>query len=152
MDDTTPTSTVPEILPSAEEVRAEQDAAMMVIELEKAIKTYVMGIRSKQETLREQAQSIKDAVEQDATVQNINLRMQEIQMELKKAKDQIMQTTAVQTAREEVKGLKMDIKEMQTNLSKRLLEYKELTQSDQIELDDGVLHTIHQHAKLVKKK
>lgn len=150
-DNTTPTDTTIDT-PSAEDVRKEQDAAMMIIELERAIKTYVMGIRSKQETMKERAQSIKDAVEQDATVQNINLRVQEVKMELKKAQDQIMQTTAVQTAREEVKGLKEDIKDMQTNLSKRLLEYRELSHSDQIELDDGILHTIHQSAKLVRKK
>lgn len=150
MDDQNTTSVVADV--TKELIEREQDIALQLIEIEKAIKTYVAGIQAKQDEAREHAAAIRDAIENDATYQEIQKRVKEVQKEMNKVKEQIEAMPSVRNAKEQVKAIKMDLKEMQDHLSKRLLEYKKTSGLSEIEIQDGLVQSILEFAKLAKKR
>ncbi len=63
-----------------------------------------------------------------------------------------MSIPSVIIAREEIKNLGQEIKDMQRSLSKFLLEYRRLSNSNQIQVSEGEFFEIVEDAKLVKAR
>ncbi|MFS8159102.1 MAG: hypothetical protein ACMG6E_02600 [Candidatus Roizmanbacteria bacterium] len=125
--------------------------AEALMEIEKAIKTYVAALADKQGEARELSATIKDALENDVTYAEVQKKVKEVQKEVAKVKEQLEKTPSVISAKEQIKSLKADMKDMQQHLSKRLLEFKKAGMSE-IELHDGTLQSILEFAKLAKKR
>ncbi len=134
-----------------EQLTDEMNLAEQLIQVEKAIKLYVQSLKMKQGEVKQFSDSIRDALEGDAVYQEQIRKVNEVQLLQKKRREEIMNTTAVIQAKGEIKSLKADIADMRDMLSKRLLEYNQLSGLNEIEIE-GDLQSILKSAKLSKRK
>lgn len=134
-----------------EQLTDEMNLGEQLIQVEKAIKLYVQSLKMKQGEIKQFSDSIRDALEGDAVYQEQTKKVNEVQQLQKKRREEIMNTTAVIQAKGEIKSLRADMAEMKDMLSKRLLEYNQLSGLNEIEIE-GDLQSILKSAKLSKRK
>lgn len=127
-------------------------AVSRILDLERSIKTYYQSLLTKREELKKNRDMVNDALNNDKLYEEQQKQAEEFKRKQSQLKDQVMNIPSVISAREEIKNLGQEIKDMQKTLSKFLLEYRRLSNSNQIEIVQGELFEIVEEAKLAKSK
>ena len=138
-----------------EEIKAQAqeqiNQARALLDLEQSIKTYYQGAQSKREEMKQHKEMVADAYANDKTLAESEEKMKALKMEANKVRDQISATSAVIEAKQKLRELSEEVKELEKTLSKFLLQYKDLAQTNQIMVREGEMYQIVQSAKLVKQ-
>ena len=127
-------------------------AVTRMLELEQTIKTYYQSMQMKREELRKNKEMVSDAISQDASYEAQKQQVDEIKRKQNQLKAQVTNIPSILSAQNEMKGLSAEIKEMQKAMSKFLLEYRRLSNTNHIQVADGEFFEIVEEAKLVKAK
>lgn len=122
-----------------------------ILKLEEMIKRYVSSIDASAVEVKKHAEMLEDIFTNDPTYQQHMEQAKEATKIKSKTKSELSKRTDVAQLSEKIKEVKMQIKEMKGALSDYLLQYKELSGANEIELDDGQVREIISSVKLVKK-
>lgn len=134
-----------------QQAKEQINQASEVMDLEQTIKTYYQGVQSKREEMKKIKEMVADTFANDKTLAESEEKMKALKMEANRVREQLAATPAVIEAKQKLKELSMEVKELDQSLSKFLLQYKDLAQTNQIMVREGEMYEIVQSAKLVKQ-
>ncbi|OGK16545.1 hypothetical protein A2690_04315 [Candidatus Roizmanbacteria bacterium RIFCSPHIGHO2_01_FULL_39_12b] len=140
------------VVPDEAQLNPVPGAATRLLDLEKSIRTYYQSLQSKREDLKKNRDIVNDALLQDKLYEEQQYQADELKRKMIALREQVMNIPSVRSAREEMKELSQEIKDMQKTLSKFLLEYRRLANTNQIQVTDGEFFEIVEDAKLVKAR
>lgn len=134
-----------------EQAKEQINQARALLDLEQTIKTYYNGAQMKRQEMKQYKEMITDTFANDKTLEESEAKMKVLKMESNKIREQLSATSTVIEAKHKLKELSQDVKELDKTLSKFLLQYKDMAQSNQIMVAEGEIYEIVQSAKLVKQ-
>lgn len=142
-------------LVSPQEIQAQAkeqlNEASELLDLEQTIKTYYQGVQSKREEMKQYKEMISDTFANDKALGEAEEKMKTLKMESNKIKEQLAGTSAVIEAKQKLKELTAEVRDLDKALSKFLLQYRDVAQTNQIMVREGEMYQIVQSAKLVKQ-
>lgn len=134
-----------------EQAKEQINEASELLDLEQTIKTYYQGVQSKREEMKQFKEMIADTFANDKTLSEAEEKMKSLKMESNKIKEQLAGTSAVIEAKQKLKELTAEVRDLDKALSKFLLQYRDVAQTNQIMVREGEMYQIVQSAKLVKQ-
>lgn len=134
-----------------EQAKDQINEASELLDLEQTIKTYYQGVQSKREEMKQYKEMISDTFANDKTLGEAEEKMKTLKMESNKIKEQLAGTSAVIEAKQKLKELMAEVRDLDKALSKFLLQYRDVAQTNQIMVREGEMYQIVQSAKLVKQ-
>ena len=134
-----------------EQAKEQLNEASELLDLEQTIKTYYQGVQSKREEMKQYKEMITDTFANDKTLAESEEKMKSLKMESNKIKVQLAGTSAVIEAKQKLKELTSEVRDLDKALSKFLLQYRDVAQTNQIMVREGEMYQIVQSAKLVKQ-
>ncbi len=121
------------------------------LNLENLVKSYVAKIDASEKELKEKAQMLKDAFENDVVYREHAEKAKEANKIRSSTKQQLLKQPAMAELSERIKDLKFDIQENKAMMSDYLQQYQKQTGATQIEVGDGEVLEIVSVVKLVKR-
>ncbi len=134
-----------------EQAKEQLNEASELLDLEQTIKTYYQGVQSKREEMKQYKEMISDTFSNDKSLAESEEKMKSLKMESNKIKEQLAGTSAVIEAKQKLKELTAEVRDLDKALSKFLLDYRDIAQTNQIMVREGEMYQIVQSAKLVKQ-
>lgn len=134
-----------------EQAKEQMNEASELLDLEQSIKTYYQGAQMKRDEMKQYKEMIADTFANDKTLAESEEKMKVLKMESNKVREQLAGTSSVIEAKQKLKELSDEVKELDKTLSKFLLQYREIAQTNQIMVREGEMYQIVQSAKLVKQ-
>lgn len=134
-----------------EQAKEQLNEASELLDLEQTIKTYYQGVQSKREEMKQYKEMIADTFANDKSLGEAEEKMKTLKMESNKIKEQLAGTSAVIEAKQKLKELTSEVRDLDKALSKFLLQYRDVAQTNQIMVREGEMYQIVQSAKLVKQ-
>ncbi len=134
-----------------EQAKEQMNEASELLDLEQTIKTYYQGAQSKRDEMKQYKEMIADTFANDKSLSEVEEKMKSVKMEANKIREHLAGTSAVIEAKQKLKELMAEVKDFDKALSKFLLQYREIAQTNQIMVREGEVYEIVQSAKLVKQ-
>lgn len=119
--------------------------------MEELIKNHVDSIDKLRLVIKQKSEMLADSFNNNSTYREHQEKVKEANKARLSVKNEISKQPSVASIAQEIKDLKFDLKEKSKTLSDLLLDFKETTGSQQLELFDGRLLEIVTTAKLVRR-
>lgn len=127
------------------------NAATNLINLESLINRHIGDIEKLKEQLKTQKDMFNDSFNNDATYAEHAEKVKELNRQKNAAKQKVLRQPALVAIAERIAELKDDMKDLQEALSSYLKQYQEISKTNQIVGENGEIHEIVTHHKLVKR-
>lgn len=128
------------------------DEASVVLSLDELIKATISSMDRLRIDIKKISEQVNDACNNDPIYHDRAETVKQAQKARLQTKNEIMKQPATQTLANKLKTLRAEHKEKKASLSDYLLEYKRLTQANQLELPFGEVLEIVETAKVVRKQ
>lgn len=128
------------------------EAPDMMLNLEQLIKNHVEAIDKLKLEIKQTREMFEDSFSSNPTYREHSERVKEVTKGKTSVRAEILKQPAVANLQQKLKDLKFDMNEKQKTLSDLLIDYKEQTGAQQLELFDGRLMEMQTTVKLVRSR